>query len=972
MSEPLSFRAEEQETGKSKYPRLVTLTAEHPEHGDVGYLKYFPGRRANSPMLIDRLEVGDGHRGKGYGSALMDEVQRRHPDMGINHGDRTDAGKDWWRSYTRGKAVRRGRTAALTPSALKYKLQRPPKTTKNPDGTKGLHVLHGQLPDKTFVSRLEYYPKPNSADLHHLEIQLLSVPRKHRGNGYAGQAMDELQRRYPGVPIDHGERTGDGEKWWDKYSQSKEITSESPDAHRSVTSARDLPCPDCEGTGRRGYEDQSWDCPDCEGKGVFHAADHWDPPKVPARQEDLFSDQSGRGYREKGIALAANPDPGTHVWRGEVRHKDDIANPSSVGLHWTVKPEQAILGNGAGSPEEKGFTKDHRHVLWQATVDHPDQIIPRSHPIWSGKHQSLPTEAEVRFKPGAKVHLNGAYIWDAEGQAHGTPYPRASDRTQAGWAFHPLDHHVTIEHNRPGQTRMQYQEDYPDLFRQGAFLPTQRLFGPTQGLDHRLFDGEHLKPAVREYIISTLSQFWEPIFGEFGWEQWAIVYFAGSEASEWTSPTREGNNDFDVLIGVDYKEFRGCQSRTSKYQTMSDQEITDEMNAGLRKLDEKTAAAYINVDGYRIGPFSNTWYVNKNSYDIRNIKPYAAYDVTHDRWAVKPPHLPSWNLQSFPEGPGLVQECQAVAAYVRSVLSLPEPYRTQQGYALWQHLHSDRGRAFSSQGEGWYDPGNVIEKWLDQEGLWDQLVQIMVRARAHPETLSAPADWSNNPMRHQAMPWSYQDGETPADHPEIKSVRHAGFAGYVGMSPDYEDSLGINHRENHADEFDEDAYENTAPEPTHEEQAHYDKHDEYPESYHERHDEAYQHHINQKAQEDEPDHEDDELHNFIGTRGADSHFWQNHGTLGMVSLKQPVYATQSHVSQRHIDKYRHNPDAAPHNPGYGEYLGNRAPMFVTHEGRLHAAEGHHRVAAALQRGDDKIHAWHYDADRHGIPEEEDD
>lgn len=284
-----------------------------------------------------------------------------------------------------------------------------------------------------------------------------------------------------------------------------------------------------------------------------------------------------------------------------------------------------------------------------------------------------------------------------------------------------------------------------------AFTPTQRLFGPTQGLDHRLFDGEHLKPDVRKYILGTLSQFWEPLFGECGWEEWAKVYFAGSEASEWTSSTLEGNNDFDVLIGVAYDKFRSYQSRTSKYQSMTDEEITDDLNQIFKVLDKQTAAAMIPVEGELFGPFSNTWYVNPHSYDIRAIKPYAAYNVSDDEWAVKSPHLPSWSLKDFPEGKALLRECKAVAQYVKAILAMPEPYRTQQGAALWAYLHSDRSRAFGPQGEGWYDPGNVIEKWLDQEGLWERLVEIMVASRAHPEMLNAPVDWSNDPGKVKAQ-----------------------------------------------------------------------------------------------------------------------------------------------------------------------------------------------------------------------------
>lgn len=277
-----------------------------------------------------------------------------------------------------------------------------------------------------------------------------------------------------------------------------------------------------------------------------------------------------------------------------------------------------------------------------------------------------------------------------------------------------------------------------------ALMPVKRLFGPTYGLDHRLFDGEHLKSDVRRYIFETLADFWKGPYG-CDWDEWAQVYLAGSEASEWTSAELEGNGDFDVLIGVDYEKFRGHMSRTDPWQTMTDEEITARFNEQFKRLNAQTANAMIMVDGKLTGPWENTWYVNKNSYDIRRIKPYAAYNVSTDEWAVKPPHLPAWDISQFPEGPALVAECQAVSAYAQAILNMPEPYRTQQGYALWHHLHSDRARAFSDLGEGWYDPGNVIEKFLDQQGLWEKLVKIMVRVRNDPSAMNAPADWSNMP-----------------------------------------------------------------------------------------------------------------------------------------------------------------------------------------------------------------------------------
>jgi GNAT superfamily N-acetyltransferase len=116
-AERLTYDHEEQETGGSKRPMKITLRARHPEDGEVGTLKYLVPRRKADGILIDRLEVDGQHRGKGYGSALMDELQRRHPKTPIDHGDRTDDGKAWWAGYTRDKKVTKGRTIATVRTA---------------------------------------------------------------------------------------------------------------------------------------------------------------------------------------------------------------------------------------------------------------------------------------------------------------------------------------------------------------------------------------------------------------------------------------------------------------------------------------------------------------------------------------------------------------------------------------------------------------------------------------------------------------------------------------------------------------------------------------------------------------------------------------------------------------------------------------------------------------------------------------
>lgn len=113
----IGFEHEETETGGSKRPTKVRLKAMHPEHGQVGWLDYHVPRRKADKIYIDRLEVDPDHRGNGYASRLMDEMQRRHPGTPIDHGDRTDDGAAWWSGYTRDKRVTKGRTMASRKTA---------------------------------------------------------------------------------------------------------------------------------------------------------------------------------------------------------------------------------------------------------------------------------------------------------------------------------------------------------------------------------------------------------------------------------------------------------------------------------------------------------------------------------------------------------------------------------------------------------------------------------------------------------------------------------------------------------------------------------------------------------------------------------------------------------------------------------------------------------------------------------------
>src|SRR5882757_1425337 len=465
----LNFEHTEQPSGGSKWPTEHMLTA-HTQGGKAGHLRYFTGPRERR-VLVDTLQVEHDRQRQGIGSALMDEMQRRHPDASINHGDRTDAGKAWWSDYSKDKTVRRGRTAD-----------------------------------------------------------------KH------------------GVP----------------------------------------------------------------GGEVFNCA--------------------------CGLPVEYDPIDGWQHIDGSISHDGELYGKSVSDLMGDIRPRSA------------------------------------------------------------------------------------------------------------------------------RFTPEKRIFTHTCGLDHRLFDENgKLRPDVRGYIVSMLTAFW--MLRYRNGRKWAKVYFAGSEASEWTSDSLEGNNDFDVLIGVDYDAFRTEHGQISSRAKLTDQQITDRMNEEFRSgMNPLTKAIMIDVDGTPTGPWDNTWYVNPDSYDILKIKPYAAYDVTGDTWVVKPPHLPHWSLSDFPKP--VVRTLRAADDYTRAVLKLPEPERTQQGAALFEAWHEDRSRAFSERGEGWYDVANLREKWLDQHGLWAELVDCAHRAKEGLDL--APADWSNTPPGYVAVvrPGSLPDRQQDAfDDPDFDAHR---------------------------------------------------------------------------------------------------------------------------------------------------------------------------------------------------------
>src|SRR6516162_5580774 len=180
------------------------------------------------------------------------------------------------------------------------------------------------------------------------------------------------------------------------------------------------------------------------------------PGSLPPEQQAAFDVEDLRAHRNQIAQVGKNPPPGTRVWRGERRRTDEEPETiESTGMHWSANPDAIITG--WAHPGEK-------HVVWQGVIeDHEKQAFPRNHPIWSGKHMSFDWEAETRFRPGAHVKVEGAYVHtpeEYEGGVAGSPgylVPNHPERTNPGWKWHPLDRHIRIRHGGYGAS------DYSDL-----------------------------------------------------------------------------------------------------------------------------------------------------------------------------------------------------------------------------------------------------------------------------------------------------------------------------------------------------------------------------------------------------------------------------------------------------------------------------------------------------------------------------
>lgn len=260
----------------------------------------------------------------------------------------------------------------------------------------------------------------------------------------------------------------------------------------------------------------------------------------------------------------------------------------------------------------------------------------------------------------------------------------------------------------------------------GTF-PTSYFSGPSAELDPTLFEGRQLRSWVRTGIQSILKDFLNLHYRHS--ELWAHAWLAGSGVSyQWEAARQPG--DLDCLIGVDYLQFRKANP---EFRGLSDKEISEQINEQFR---DELYGQTENWNGYEL-----TFYVNPGATDIRSIKPYAAYDLKYDEWTVTPdpqqvpPVNRDWDQVAATDAAQAKQSATRFTAAINDLRAAPNDAlrrnaqarleaAAQQGSALYNEIHTNRGMAFSSEGSGYADFHNYRWQAAKGTGAIDQLRQM--------------------------------------------------------------------------------------------------------------------------------------------------------------------------------------------------------------------------------------------------------
>lgn len=263
---------------------------------------------------------------------------------------------------------------------------------------------------------------------------------------------------------------------------------------------------------------------------------------------------------------------------------------------------------------------------------------------------------------------------------------------------------------------------------------------PSNILDPNLFEGEQLRPDVRDTILRIFMDYMGRSYHDPS--NWSMVWLAGSGISfQWAA--NRGNGDLDVLFGIDYTKF---VTDNPTYMYFDRHEIAEMITEDLRKnLWPITAHTYFGMGEYELTFFLND---NVEGYEnsIVNIHPYAAYNLTTDQWTVKPPRLGAEPAADYP-----AEFYQQAEANKEATKALVDRYNTlrkeganlypgspqyvnnarhkalvrAEAENLFDSLHLGRKMAFSNQGEGYGDFYNFQWQKSKEDGIINALNEII-------------------------------------------------------------------------------------------------------------------------------------------------------------------------------------------------------------------------------------------------------
>ena len=266
---------------------------------------------------------------------------------------------------------------------------------------------------------------------------------------------------------------------------------------------------------------------------------------------------------------------------------------------------------------------------------------------------------------------------------------------------------------------------------------------PSATLDPHLFedgDPNKFRSDVRTTILNILYSFWSKHYKNP--REWSTVWLAGSGISyQWAAG--RGNGDLDVLIGIDYDEF---WDHNPSFQGLSEGDLATTFNEEFHRL-LWPATAHTDFHGQT---YEVTFYVNPNSSDIRNIQPYAAYNLSDNSWTVKPPTIFDHPKEFYTaaenersEATGLVWDYNDALDKAKSMVpgspGWHNAMRQAEQYAaqaanLYDSIHLGRKQAFGPGGSGYGDWYNFRWQYHKKSGTAQALHAV---ASAHTEAVQA-------------------------------------------------------------------------------------------------------------------------------------------------------------------------------------------------------------------------------------------